>query len=55
LRILIDKALKLGLRPVAARGTSPPLGRAGLWQALCKGQGIEALFQRRSRHNQDAL
>ena len=23
-----------GLRPVAARGTSPPSGRAGLWQAL---------------------
>ena len=25
---------KLGLRPVAACGTSPPSGRAGLWQAL---------------------
>ena len=44
-----------GLRPVAACGTSPPLGRAGLWQALRKGQGIEALFQRRSRLNQDVL
>lgn len=33
--MLIDKALSvLGLRPVAARGTSPPSGRAGLWQAL---------------------
>jgi len=35
LRFLIDKALTVqGLRPVAARGTSPPPGRAGLWQAL---------------------
>ena len=35
LRMLIDKALtSSGLRPVAARGTSPPPGRAGLWQAL---------------------
>src|ERR1700733_10523295 len=25
------------LRPVAARGTSPPSGRAGLWQALRHG------------------
>ena len=36
--MLIDKALdQLGLRPVAARGTSPPSGRAGLRQALHTG------------------
>ena len=35
LRVLIDKALDHpGLRPVAARGTSPPSGRAGLSSAL---------------------
>jgi hypothetical protein len=32
--MLIDKASRLGLRPIAARGTSPPSGRAGLRQAL---------------------
>jgi len=35
LRVLMDKALRLGLRPVAAGGTSPPLGGTGLSLALC--------------------
>jgi hypothetical protein len=34
LRTLIDKADRPGLRPVAARGTSPPSGGAGLSRAL---------------------
>jgi hypothetical protein len=44
-----------GLRPVAARGTSPPPGRAGLSLALAQGQTIEALSRRRSRPPQVAL
>ena len=48
--MLIDKALTvLGLRPVAARGTSPPSGRAGLWRALHTGASRVALSRRRSR------
>jgi hypothetical protein len=34
LRVLMDKALNSGLRPVAAGGTSPPLGGTGLFLAL---------------------
>jgi hypothetical protein len=33
--VLMDKALRLGLRPVAAGGTSPPLGGTGLSLVLC--------------------
>jgi Phage integrase, N-terminal SAM-like domain len=49
LRMRIDKALNQRLRPVAARGTSPPPGGAGLRQALCQGQAEVALSRRRSR------
>jgi hypothetical protein len=40
----------VGLRPVAACGTSPPPGGAGLSMALRQGQAIVALPRRRSRH-----
>jgi hypothetical protein len=38
LRLLIDKALNQRLRPVAARGTSPPSGGARLSLALTNGK-----------------
>jgi hypothetical protein len=53
--MLIDKALNQGLRPVAARGTSPPSGGAGLSLALAQGQAIQALSRRRSRQPKVAL
>jgi hypothetical protein len=44
-----------GLRPVAACGTSPPSGGAGLWQASNTGQAIVAISRRRSTHPEDGL
>jgi hypothetical protein len=47
--VLIDKALTQGLRPVAARGTSPPPGRLVFVRPSVQGQAEEALARRRSR------